>query len=478
MIQEGQIEGPKRPGSGELLPLSMVHLRMLDHPNFELPPVDPTLTARIKRLIGPDVGRYGISLLDLSDIDHPRYAEYNGHQKQNPGSVGKIIVALGIFQALADAHPNDIEARKRVLRTAMITADEFSVYDHHTVPMWDAANNKLFRRPIQKGDTASLYTYLDWMMSPSSNSAAGMLQKQLILIAHFGAAYPVSREQEQQFFKETSKKELAKIYLNAIETPLTRNGLSTDELRQGSFFTRQGKRLVPTGTSSYATPRGLTQYMLKMEQGKLVDEFSSLEIKRLLYITERRIRYASSGVLRPSAVYFKSGSLYSCQEEPGFVCKKYHGNKRNYMNSIAIIETPAGQDRLYYLVSVLSNVLRKNSAQDHRDLARAIHSHLLSLHPEQPGKDGKPLSATYGEGFIGYEAEQKELALKTDTQEALIALGYEIGEIDGKIGRATRAAIQKFQKTHGLSANGRPSEALLQKMRSVAQQKGLARPTE
>jgi hypothetical protein len=208
-----------------------------------------------------------------------------------------------------------------------------------------------------------------------------------------------------------------------------------------------------------------------------VDEFSSREIKRLMYITERRIRYGSSGALWPSAVYFKSGSLYSCEEEPGFVCKKYHGNKRNYMNSVAIIETPAGQDRLYYMVTVLSNVLRKNSAQDHRDLARAIHGMLLAQHPEKPVPPGeKPPSATYGEGFIGYEAERKELALKTDTQEALLALGYEIGDIDGLIGSATRTAIRSFQKSQGLTADSAPSAALLARMRRVAREKGLARP--
>ena len=58
------------------------------------------------------------------------------------------------------------------------------------------------------------------------------------------------------------------------------------------------------------------------------------------------------------------------------VDRMHLGEKRNYMNSTAIIETPAGQDQLYYIVSVLSNVLRKNSAQDHRDLARAIHQRL------------------------------------------------------------------------------------------------------
>jgi len=197
----------------------------------------------------------------------------------------------------------------------------------------------------------------------------------------------VSPEEEQKFFDDTPKKQLSEIFLKAIQDPVTRNGMDIEQLRQGSFFTHQGKKQIP-GTNSYATPRALANFMLKLEQGKLVDEWSSREIKRLMYITERRIRYGSSGVLRPSAVYFKSGSLYSCAPEEGFVCKKYHGNKRNYMNSVAIIETPAGQDRLFYSVAVLSNVLRKNSAQDHRDLARAVHSMLIGDHPTKPVPPG------------------------------------------------------------------------------------------
>jgi hypothetical protein len=414
-------------------------------------------------------------LLDLSDPAHPRYAEWNGNQHQNPGSVGKILVALGIFQALADIYPDDIEARRRVLREAMITADVFSKYDHHTVRLWNEATGEITRRPIEPGDRASLYVYLDWMMSPSSNSAAGMVQKHLILLKHYGKAYPVSPEEEARFFDETPRKELGEIFASAIQSPVTRNGLDLGMIRQGSFFTREGKKRVP-GTSSYATPRALMEYSVKMEQGKLVDAFSSLEIKRLLYITERRIRYGSSGVLRPSAVYFKSGSLYSCEPEEGFVCKKYHGNKRNYMNSLAIIETPAGQDRLNYMVSVLSNVLRKNSAQDHRDLARAIHGMLLHDHPAQPPGPGEmPRSATYGEGFIGYEAERQAVRLKFETQEALLGLGYDIGEIDGVIGSNTRKAIRDFQQTQGLKADGKPSAKLAQQMRKVAQEKGLIR---
>jgi hypothetical protein len=476
LVQEGKLPGKKRP-SGELLPLRLVDLRMLRQRNFELPPADPALTEELKQLIGADVERYGISLLDLSDLENPRYAEYHGKQRQNPGSVGKLLVALAIFQTLKDVYPDDIDARKRILRETVITADEFSAGDHHTVRFWDSKTQTLTRRPLKSGDRATLYTFLDWMTSPSSNAAAAMLQKHLILMSHFKQRYPVSLEEENRFFAETPKKQLSQIFLDAITGPVTRNGLDIDQLRQGSFFTHNGKLKVP-GTSSYATPRELTRFMLRMEQGRLVDLFSSREIKRLMYITERRIRYGSSGVLWPSAVYFKSGSLYSCQKEEGFSCGKYRGNKRNYMNSIAIIETKAGQDRLYYMVSVLSNVLRKNSARDHRDLARAVHGMLLADHPEKPRASGeRPASATYGEGFIGYEAERRSARLKFETQEALTDLGYDLGEIDGQIGPATRKAIRSFQKAEGIPVDGKVSQELLAKMQQAAQARGLARPT-
>ena len=98
--------------------------------------------------------------------------------------MGKILVGLAIFQALADIYPDDIEARRKILRNTMVTADAFSVRDHHTVGFFDPETKSYVRHPLAIGDTAPMYTYLDWMFSPSSNSAAAMLQKQLILIVH------------------------------------------------------------------------------------------------------------------------------------------------------------------------------------------------------------------------------------------------------------------------------------------------------
>ena len=109
--------------------------------------------------------------------------------------------------------------------------------------------------------------------------------------------------------------------------------------------------------------------MVAMERGKIVDMQSSLEIKRLLYTTATRIRYASSGSLTTAAVYFKSGSLYQCRAEEGFNCGQYMGNISNYMNSLIIVEHPDG---IKYMVALMSNVLKKNSAADHQALASKI----------------------------------------------------------------------------------------------------------
>jgi hypothetical protein len=371
LAMEGKVRAPRQP-PGALLSIDQVDIRLAAGFDFEIPPPDTEFAARVKNLLGDEADRYALAVLDLSNFEQPRYAEHRGTARANPGSVGKILIAQGLFQALADVYPDNIDARLDILRHTVITADEFIQSDHHVVPVWQPGAARVNYPKIQIGDQASLYTYLDWMLSASSNAAASMVLKHLMLLVHFGTAYPVSETEAQQFFKDASKKELAALLARALQDPVTRNGLDLEQLRQGSFFTRKGKQLVP-GTTSYATPQELMRWLIKLEQGKLVDAFSSREIKRLLYMTQRRIRYASAPALADSAVYFKSGSLYKCKPEPNFKCKKYHGNVTNMLNSVAIIEAPADQRQLYYMVVVMSNVLRKNSAVVHQTLATRIH---------------------------------------------------------------------------------------------------------
>jgi hypothetical protein len=204
--------------------------------------------------------------------------------------------------------------------------------------------------------------------------------EQLLLMRQFGLDYPVSAEQSSVFWRKTPRATLGELLRTSIDNGLVASGLNPDKLWQGKFFTNYGKRKVP-GSRSYATPRELMRFMLHLEQGKVVDPFSSLALKRLLYMTERRIRYAASPALKDAALYFKSSSLYRCKEEPGFKCGKYKGNVVNRLNSVAIVEWPAENPTLFYMVAVTSNILKENAAVAHQTLATRLHRLMQRRHP-------------------------------------------------------------------------------------------------
>jgi hypothetical protein len=378
LANEGVVKDVKQP-PGAALPLKDVDLRLLGQ-SFDLPPPDPQFTREVATVLAGEMNAYGVAVLDLTDPAHPRYAEHRGNHRQNVGSVGKLIVALCLMQALADAYPNDIEARRRVLKNTVVTADAFSQYDSHTVRIFDPKTRALTRRPVQIGDKATLYEWVDWMLSPSSNSAAGMVMREAMLVRRFGTAYPPSEDEIKRFFDTTPKPELTALFEKTFSEPVTRNGLDLGEFRQASFLTAGGKRKVPGVGDSYGTARELMRYLLRLEQGRIVDAFSSREVKRLIYVTERRIRYASSPALADAAVYFKSGSLFQCAPEPSFVCRPYAGNVKNYMNSAAIVESPAAHRRLYYMSTLVTNILRKNSAVEHQVLATRLHQLIEADH--------------------------------------------------------------------------------------------------
>ena len=104
-------------------------------------------------------------------------------------------------------------------------------------------------------------------------------------------------------------------------------------------------------------------------------------MKKYMYMTKRRYRYAYAPELSRSAVYFKSGSLYSCRPEEGFRCGKYKGNKQNLMNSVAIVEGPEPGDQVY-IAALMSDVLRFNSAWDHSRIAAATDKMLRTRKPQ------------------------------------------------------------------------------------------------
>ena len=370
LVINGALKGTKPPAGG-LKTMAEIELNLVDARGdslITLPKEDILLQKEIEALFPNRDESYSLALLDITQGKPIRFASRQMTRQFMPGSVGKLAIAAGLFAELQRLYPESVEKRHELLQTRKIIADRWIIYDSHETPIFDIETNSFSSRPIKEGDIFSLYEWADHMMSASANSAASVVWKELILMCEFGDRYPVSYEEEEAFFKGTPKSRLSQVAISVVNDPLRSIGISDNDWRLGSFFTKTGKSIVPGG-GSYGNPKAMMQFLIALESGRIVDEWSSLEVKRLMYMTARRIRYASSPTLEKAAVYFKSGSQYRCKEEPDFACGKYMGNVENYMNSVAIVEQPDGRT---YLVALMSNVLRKNSAVEHQSIATFI----------------------------------------------------------------------------------------------------------
>lgn len=335
-----------------------------------LPAPDPGLQAAIDRLFPRYSDNYSVSILDITPGRPVRYASRKETDGYQPGSVGKLAVLTGFFTELQKIYPNSFADRQDLMCTKEVRAGKWALYDSHTVPIFNTQKNTLTKRTVQASDVFLLYEWLDFMMSVSNNGAAAVCWREAMLMRVFGAKYPNLTEKEaEEYFRTTPRSELADLAISVVNDPLRAMGITHEEWRLGTLFTNGGSDYVPPKGGSTGTTQGLMKFLIHLERGKVVDEASSLEMKKLMYMTDRRIRYAASPALREAAVYFKSGSLYQCRPEPGYACAKYKGNLNNYMNSVAIIEHP---DCTTYLVVLMSNVRKKNSASDHMALAAAI----------------------------------------------------------------------------------------------------------
>ncbi len=371
MILEGKLKGPM-PVVGARRSVFEIKLNLRGEAERNMtsfPAPDSKLQAEINALFPDRHESYSLAVLDISPGRPIRFAQRQPDRQFSPGSVGKLAIVAGLFSELETLFPDSVSKRHELLRERMVVAGRWIHHDDHVVPMYHPEDGFFISRPIQEGDVFSLYEWADHMLSASANAAASTVWKEIMLMRHFGRAYPPSGEKEKAFFDKTPKNILRDMAMSTVNDPLRKIGIEQKDWQLGSFFTRTGKKIVPGGGQSAATPLGLLTYLMAMEQGRIVDEWSSLEIKRLMYMTAKRIRYASSPALNNAAVYFKSGSLYRCKPEPGFRCRKYMGNVENDMNSVVIVEH---QDGRVYLVALMSNVLRKNSAVDHQTIGTFI----------------------------------------------------------------------------------------------------------
>jgi hypothetical protein len=361
----------KRIPNGAYLKLNDIKLNLLSRKQDSLGALlveDPEFARAIAR-ITPG-GNYSLAVLDMSDPENLKYAAHRENAGYQPGSVGKIAVLNGFFNELAETYPDDFALRTGLMCNKRVKARYWGTGDHHTIPIYDIEKDKLTKRQVVASDEFSLYEWADHMVSVSNNGAASVLYRETMLLDAFGRDYAdLTEEESENYFVETDRDSLTSQANRVVNQPLRELGITEDDWRLGGMFTRPAGKYVGREGGSIGTPKGLMKFLVALEQGNVIDEESSLEMKRLLYMTDRRIRYAQSNRLDDAAVFFKSGSFYKCDRSKDPGCKDYAGNVYNYMNSVIIVEQPNGKK---YIVCLMTNVLNKNSAGAHMYLASSI----------------------------------------------------------------------------------------------------------
>lgn len=373
LVRSGEIKAPNNLPPGASKSVRDIRLHLLEVEKLEARALfeeDAELQKRLDRLFPNLDESYSITVMDITAGRAPRYAKRQENRQFQPGSVGKLAIAVGFFNELSKLYPGSFRKRMALMRDKRVRAGQWGVKDEHTVPVFNPETRQLVKRQVTPNDVFSLYEWIDHMLSVSNNGAASVVWREAILMNVFGDRYPdLTEEAANAYFKETAKAVLMDKQLEVVNDPLRKLGIGPDEWRLGTLFTRGATGIIPGKGGSTGSPLGLMKFLVALERGIVIDYQSSLEIKRLMYMTDRRIRYAGNSALAAAAVYFKSGSLFSCDRNTMPNCGKYMGNVKNFMNSIAIIEQPDGTT---YLVALMTNVLRKNSNMDHNRLAGQI----------------------------------------------------------------------------------------------------------
>ncbi|MBI5511761.1 MAG: hypothetical protein HY903_23645 [Deltaproteobacteria bacterium] len=389
-IDTGVRKSSRKLAPGARLTHDQIQLRMTaagrDFELTEETPKDPALQKGLEEILKRNLfKRYNVAVLDITDPATPRFAAVHENDKQTPGSVAKVLVGAGMLRLLQERFPDDVGPREAMLKDVRVAADDWAMFDSHEVPVVTGPKlENVALRKVKTGDTFTLWEWMDHALSASNNSAAAMLWREAMLMRLMGAEYPPPTW-DDALFKRWDRQAMTEASFDVVERPAREAGLNLEAFNVYMYFTTHANRYIHA-KSSVATPLAIIQWLVRMEQGRMVDPWSSLELKKMIYLTRRRVRYAAAPELADAAVFFKSGSLFQCKPEEGFTCVQYEGNEVNVLNALVEVETPeipgataeAPAKKHVYLVAVMSNELKRNAAADHGKLASEIHKLILA----------------------------------------------------------------------------------------------------
>lgn len=395
---------------GAKWPAANIQLRMRERGrDFELTPStpkDPALQSALEKVLKQwSWRRYNVAIVDITDPERPRFAGVNEHSSQTPGSVAKVLVAAAMLEQLRARFPGDIAAREKVLKGHVVTADDWAMSDSHEVPVVTGEQlDQVANRRVRIGDSFTLWEWMDHALSASNNSAAAMIWREATLMQLLGEQYPPA-SYGPELWSKLGKDALTQASFAVVDKPLVDAGLSPEAFKLRLYFTKGAGKYIrsqPCGATAFS----LVQWMVRVEQGRMIDEWSSVELKKMLYLTRRRVRYLHTHLLHDFGAFFKSGSLYQFSPEAPRI--QYQGDKVNVLNSLIEIDTSppppeavqvvtgsaakssrkaaavdAAGKPYVYIVAVMSNELKRNAAMDHARLAEAIHT-IVTATPDAP----------------------------------------------------------------------------------------------
>jgi membrane-bound lytic murein transglycosylase B len=156
-------------------------------------------------------------------------------------------------------------------------------------------------------------------------------------------------------------------------------------------------------------------------------------------------------VVLPEGRRFPAGTMTLAEwERIGVV--RANGQAYPRANDRAELKVPQGRDGIAFLVLHNFNMLKRYNNSDLYALSVGMLADQIAGHGQYTRDWKRPFTR------LSF-AETQEL------QQRLLRMGYYDGEIDGRIGPASRAAIRAFQERQGLPADGHPSMEILSSLR-------------